>query len=41
VVVEAMKMQNVLRSERDCTVKKVLIKPGEGVVVDQVLVEFE
>ncbi|CAG8508443.1 3920_t:CDS:2 [Acaulospora colombiana] len=40
-VVEAMKMQNVLRAARVGKVKKVYIKPGEAVAADEVLVEFE
>lgn len=41
VVVEAMKMQNVLRAPKDGVVKSVLVKPGQTVAVDEVLVEFE
>jgi len=40
VVVEAMKMQNVLRAERDCYVKEIKTKPGEDVQLDAILVEF-
>ncbi|HMY07758.1 MAG TPA: ATP-grasp domain-containing protein, partial [Accumulibacter sp.] len=40
-VIEAMKMENVLKAERDCKVKKVVAKPGESLSVDQVIVEFE
>jgi len=39
--VEAMKMENVLRAERDVTIKKVCSAPGEIVAFDQVLMEFE
>jgi propionyl-CoA carboxylase alpha chain len=39
-VVEAMKMENVLRAERDCVVKKILAKPGDGLAVDAVIMEF-
>ena len=39
-VVEAMKMENVLRAERDGTVKKILVKPGDSVAVDAVILEF-
>ena len=41
VVVEAMKMQNVLRSPKDGIIKKVICKPGENVAVDAILIEFE
>lgn len=33
-----MKMQNVLRAPRDGLVKSVLVKPGDLVAVEQVLV---
>ena len=39
-VVEAMKMENVLRAEIDGTVKKVNAKPGDSLAVDAVIVEF-
>jgi propionyl-CoA carboxylase alpha chain len=39
-VVEAMKMENVLRAERDGTVKRVLVSPGDSVAVDAVILEF-
>jgi propionyl-CoA carboxylase alpha chain len=39
-VVEAMKMENVLRAERDATVGKLCAKPGDSLAVDQVILEF-
>ena len=39
-VVEAMKMENVLRAEVDGTVKKVNAKPGDSLAVDAVILEF-
>jgi propionyl-CoA carboxylase alpha chain len=39
-VVEAMKMENVLRAERDGKVKKVSAKPGDSLAVDAVIIEF-
>ena len=39
-VVEAMKMENVLRAERDGTVKKIHAKPGDSLAVDAVIMEF-
>ena len=39
-VVEAMKMENVLRAERDLTVSKINAKPGESLAVDAVIMEF-
>jgi len=40
-VVEAMKMQNVLRAERDAKVKAIKCKPGDSLAVDAVIIEFE
>jgi propionyl-CoA carboxylase alpha chain len=40
-VVEAMKMENVLRAERDGKVKTIHARPGESVAVDAAIVEFE
>jgi propionyl-CoA carboxylase alpha chain len=39
-VVEAMKMENVLRAERDGVVRRVLAKAGESLAVDAVILEF-
>ena len=39
-VVEAMKMENVLRAERDATVKVIKVKPGDSLAVDAVIMEF-
>ena len=39
-VVEAMKMENVLRAERDLTVAKINAKPGDSLAVDAVIMEF-
>ncbi|MBR1218799.1 acetyl/propionyl-CoA carboxylase subunit alpha, partial [Bradyrhizobium sp. U87765 SZCCT0131] len=39
-VVEAMKMQNVLRAERDGTVKAIHAKPGATLAVDALILEF-
>ncbi|HEX7967799.1 MAG TPA: acetyl/propionyl/methylcrotonyl-CoA carboxylase subunit alpha [Stellaceae bacterium] len=39
-VVEAMKMENVLRAERDGKVKAVRAKAGDSLAVDQVILEF-
>lgn len=39
-VLEAMKMQNILRAERDGTIKAVNVKSGDSVAADEVLVEF-
>jgi propionyl-CoA carboxylase alpha chain len=39
-VVEAMKMENILRAERDGIISKVRVKPGDSVAVDAVIMEF-
>jgi propionyl-CoA carboxylase alpha chain len=39
-MVEAMKMENVLRAERDVTIKKIVAKPGDSLAVDAVIMEF-
>jgi propionyl-CoA carboxylase alpha chain len=40
-VVEAMKMENILRAEKSGTVKKVDAQPGDSLAVDAVILEFE
>jgi propionyl-CoA carboxylase alpha chain len=40
-VIEAMKMENILRAEQDCKVKKVSVASGESLSVDQTIIEFE
>jgi propionyl-CoA carboxylase alpha chain len=40
-VVEAMKMENILRAEKSGTVAKVAAKPGDSLAVDAVILEFE
>jgi propionyl-CoA carboxylase alpha subunit len=40
-VVEAMKMENVLRAERDATIAAIKAKPGDSLAVDAVIMEFE
>ncbi|CAG8581715.1 13382_t:CDS:10 [Ambispora leptoticha] len=41
VVVEAMKMQNVLKAARVGKIKKINVKPGDTVAADEVMIEFE
>jgi biotin carboxyl carrier protein len=41
VVLEAMKMENVLKAEADGVVKSVPIEKGQAVDKNQVLIEFE
>jgi len=40
-VIEAMKMENVLRAERDGTVEQILATVGDTLVVDQPIIKFE
>ncbi len=40
-VVEAMKMENVLRATRDAVVARISATPGESLRVDQRIIEFE
>ncbi|MDO8423000.1 MAG: biotin/lipoyl-containing protein, partial [Parvibaculum sp.] len=39
-VVEAMKMENILRAEKDCKVTKISAKAGDSLAVDAVIMEF-
>ena len=40
-MVEAMKMENVLRAERPATVSKIPVSEGESLAVDEIIMEFE
>jgi len=40
-VVEAMKMENILRAERDGRIARIRANPGDSLTVDQVILEFE
>jgi propionyl-CoA carboxylase alpha chain len=40
-IVEAMKMQNILRAERDGKVKALRVSPGDTLAVDAVIMDFE
>ncbi len=40
-IVEAMKMENILRAEKAATVKAVPVKEGDSLAADDVIVEFE
>ena len=40
-MVEAMKMENVLRAERKAKVSKIRAKPGDSLAVDDIIMEFE
>ena len=40
-VIEAMKMENLLRAEQDGKVKSIVATPGASLAVDEVIIEFE
>lgn len=40
-VVEAMKMENTLRAESKCVIKKINAAAGDNLAVDEVIMEFE
>ncbi len=40
-VIEAMKMENVMRAEKDCVVAVVNAEPGDSLAVDQVIMAFD
>ncbi len=40
-VVEAMKMENILRAERDGVIAKINVEAGSSLAVDQIILEFE
>ena len=40
-VIEAMKMQNLIKSQRDGKIKSLNVKAGDSVAVDQLIIEFE
>lgn len=40
-IVEAMKMQNIIRAEADGTVKAINVGAGDSVAADEIMVEFE
>jgi propionyl-CoA carboxylase alpha chain len=40
-VIEAMKMENVLRADRDLRVARILAKAGDSLAVDAAIMEFQ
>ena len=38
--VEAMKMENILRAEKKCTIAKINAKAGDSLALDDVIIEF-
>jgi propionyl-CoA carboxylase alpha chain len=39
-IIEAMKMENVLTAEQDCTVEDIMASKGENLAVDQPIIQF-
>ncbi len=41
VIIEAMKMENILKGEKDCLIKEILVKEGDSVSADEILINLE
>jgi propionyl-CoA carboxylase alpha chain len=41
VVIEAMKMQNILKAENDSVVAEVMAQPGDSLSVDQPILRYQ
>ena len=41
IILDAMKMENILRADRKAKVKKVNVKAGDSLAVDDIIMEFE
>lgn len=41
VIIEAMKMENIITADNDVTIKKIHAKPGEGITAGQAVIDFE
>ena len=41
LVLEAMKMENLITASKDAKIKKISVKPNDAVEVDQILIEFD
>ena len=39
-IIDAMKMENILKSEIDSKIKKKYLKEGDNVAVDEVIIEY-
>ena len=40
MILEAMKMENILYAERDCTIKKIHVSNGNSVAVNETMIDF-
>lgn len=41
LILEAMKMENMLKAADDCIIKKILVNPGDKVEKNQILIQLE
>ena len=41
LIIEAMKMENILKSEKDCVIEKILVKAGDSVSANEELILFK
>jgi len=41
IIIEAMKMQNIIKAEKDGEVETVTVKGGDSVAVDETLITFK
>ncbi|MBI3232831.1 MAG: acetyl-CoA carboxylase biotin carboxyl carrier protein subunit [Bacteroidetes bacterium] len=41
LILEAMKMENMLKAADDCVIKKILVNPGDKVEKNQILIQLE
>ena len=40
-IIEAMKMENIIRSEKKAKIKKINCSEGDSLEVEQIILEFE
>ena len=40
-IIEAMKMENIIKSEKKVTIKKINCEEGDSLEVDQIILEFD
>ena len=41
IIIEAMKMENILKSEKDCIIDKILVNEGDSVRTEEELILFK
>ena len=40
-IIEAMKMENILRSDKECIISKIYLKEGDNVSSEEILMDFK